>query len=110
MLARLDGLYLLGENEDELIGIEVMTKKQPTTHDSNGVDIYEIVLQGHLSIQWSSWFDGFTITLDQRGWTILVGPVVDQAALHGVLKKIRDLGITLISVNRIYPGKKAAKH
>jgi len=98
------------ENEDEHIGIEVMTKKQPTAHGSNRFDIYEIVLQGHLSSQWSSWFDGFTITLDQHGWTILVGPVVDQAALHGMLKKIRDLGITLISVNRLDPGKKAAKY
>jgi len=67
--------------------------------------IYKIILRGQLSDQWSDWFDGFTITLDERGQTILAGPVVDQAALHGVLKKIRDLGIVLISVNRIDPGE-----
>ena len=65
--------------------------------------IYQIILQGHLSDQWSDWFEGFTITLDERGWTILVGPVTDQAALHGLLKKIRDLGVPLISVRRLDP-------
>ncbi len=74
---------------------------------SNRPDIYQIILQGHLSSQWSDWFDGFTITLDQRGQTILVGPVIDQAALHGVLKKVRDLGIPIISVNRLDPGDEA---
>jgi hypothetical protein len=73
----------------------------------NRLEVYQIVIQGHLSDQWSDWFDGFTITLDERGQTILVGPVIDQAALHGVLKKIRDLGIVLISVNRLHPGEEA---
>jgi hypothetical protein len=71
-------------------------------------DIYQITLQGHLSSQWSDWFEGFKITLDERGQTILVGPVMDQAALHGLLKKIRDLGIPLISINRLDPGEEAA--
>jgi hypothetical protein len=66
--------------------------------------IYQIILQGQLSSQWSDWFDGFTIALNERGQTILVGPVADQAALHGLLKKIRDLGIPLISVNRLDAG------
>jgi hypothetical protein len=70
-------------------------------------DIYQIILQGHLSRQWSDWFEGFTITLDERGQTILVGPVPDQPALHGLLKKIRDLGIPLISVNRLDPDEEA---
>ena len=70
-------------------------------------DIYQIILEGHLSRQWSDWFEGFTITLDERGQTILVGPVPDQPALHGLLKKIRDLGIPLISVNRLDPGEEA---
>ncbi len=78
-----------------------------TKRGSNRPDIYQIILQGHLSSQWSDWFDGFTITLDQRGQTILVGPVIDQAALHGVLKKVRDLGIPIISVNRLDPGDEA---
>jgi hypothetical protein len=74
---------------------------------SDRPDIYRIVLQGHLSNQWSDWFDGFTIRRDEHGQTILVGPVIDQAALHGLLKRIRDLGIPLISVNRLDPGKRA---
>jgi hypothetical protein len=82
-----------------------MTNEHHPDHRSDQPDIYQIILQGHLSGQWSDWFEGFTITLDQCGETILVGPVVDQAALHGVLKKIRDLGIALISVNRLNPGE-----
>jgi hypothetical protein len=77
------------------------------SHPNRATDqpaIYQIILQGHLSSQWSDWFEGFTITLDERGQTILVGPVLDQPALHGLLKKIRDLGIPLISVNRLDPG------
>jgi hypothetical protein len=68
-------------------------------------DTYRIAIEGHLGSQWSDWFDGFTITLDERGRTILVGPVADQAALHGLMKKIRDLGLPLISVNRLDPGE-----
>jgi hypothetical protein len=74
------------------------------SHAHRGTDqpaTYQIILQGHLSSQWSVWFDGFTITLDPRGQTILIGLVTDQAALHGLLKKIRGLGIPLISVNRL---------
>ncbi len=70
-------------------------------------DIYRIILQGQLSGQWSDWFEGFTLTRGKRGRTILVGPVIDQAALHGLLKKIRDLGIPLISVNRLDPDQEA---
>lgn len=55
--------------------------------------------------QWSDWFGGLTITLDDNGDTLLTGPVVDQAALHGLLKKVRDLGTPLISVNRLEPGQ-----
>ena len=80
-----------------------MANERHPHQGSDRPDIYQIILQGHLSSQWSDWFDGFTIMLDQRGQTILVGPVIDQAALHGVLKKIRDLGIPLISVCRLDP-------
>jgi hypothetical protein len=86
-----------------------MTNKRNATHNPQRFDTYEIILQGHLSSQWSSWFNGFTITLDQHGRTILVGPVIDQAALHGVLKKIRDLGLPLISVNRLDRGEEAGE-
>src|SRR4051812_46109839 len=63
--------------------------------------VYEIRIKGHLGSQWTDWFGGATITLEDNGDTILTGPVVDQAALHGLLKKVRDLGTPLISINRI---------
>jgi len=63
--------------------------------------VYEIRLEGHLGHQWMNWFEGLTLSLDDSGETVLVGPVVDQAALHGLIKKVRDLGIPLISVNRL---------
>lgn len=62
---------------------------------------YEIRLKGHLDSQWASWFDGLTITLEANGDTLLSGPVADQAALHGLLKKVRDLGMPLVSVVQV---------
>jgi hypothetical protein len=62
---------------------------------------YQIRLKGHLDTAWADWFAGLTITLEDNGDTLLTGPVVDQAALHGVLKQVRDLGLTLISVNQV---------
>lgn len=64
---------------------------------------YQIRLTGHLGQQWGDWFDGLTITLEENGDTVLTGKVVDQAALHGLLKKVRDLGMPLVSVIRISP-------
>lgn len=64
---------------------------------------YRIRIQGHLGPQWSDWFDGMTITLEADGTTRLTGPVVDQAALHGLLRKVRDLGMPLLSVKVIPP-------
>ena len=65
--------------------------------------IYQIRIKGHLGQQWTDWFEGLTITLEENGETLLTGPVVDQAALHGLLKKVRDLGMPLLSVNRVEP-------
>ena len=65
---------------------------------------YEIRLQGHLDTRWSAWFDGLTIARDNDGTTVIYGPVADQAALHGLLQKTRDLGLPLISVNYVEPG------
>lgn len=65
--------------------------------------IYQIRVKGHLGCQWTEWFDDLTITLEDNGNTLLTGPVVDQTALHGLLKKVRDLGILLVSVNCIEP-------
>ena len=60
--------------------------------------VYEIRVRGHLSDQWHNWFDGMTIELEADGTSRLYGPLADQAALHGLLRKVRDLGLPLISV------------
>ena len=67
--------------------------------------IYKIRVKGHLGCQWTEWFDGLIITPEENGETLLTGPVVDQAALHGLIKKVRDLGLPLISVMRIEPNR-----
>jgi hypothetical protein len=64
---------------------------------------YEIRLHGHLAARWSAWFDGLTLTTGTDGATTLRGPVVDQAALHGLLGRLRDLGLPLISVTQVDP-------
>ena len=67
--------------------------------------VYQIRIKGHLGRQWTDWFEGLTITLEDNGDTLLTGPVVDQAALHGVLKKVRDVGMPLLSVSPMKPGQ-----
>jgi hypothetical protein len=86
---------------------------QHTRHTMSAIDaasgnqresgIYEIRLKGHLDQRWADRFDGLTITLDDNGETRLTGPVVDQAALHGLLRKIRDLGLPLVAVSQVEP-------
>ena len=66
--------------------------------------VYQIRIKGHLGPEWADWFEGLTITLEDNGDTLLTGPVIDQAALHGVLKKVRDLGMPLVSVSPVEPG------
>ena len=61
--------------------------------------MHQIRIQGQLDSRWSEWFEGFTLAVDSEGNTILTGPVIDQAALHGLLRRIGDLGVTLLSVN-----------
>ena len=65
--------------------------------------VYQIRIKGHLGCQWADWFEGLTITLEDSDETLLTGPLVDQAALYGVLRKVRDVGMPLISVNCITP-------
>jgi len=72
----------------------------PRTDPSQPV-VYQIRIKGHLGSQWTDWFGGLTITLEEDGDTLLTGPVVDQAALHGLLKKVRDLGMPLVSVIQV---------
>jgi hypothetical protein len=67
--------------------------------------VYEIRIKGQVDNQWTDWFEGLTITLEENGDTLLTGPVIDQAALHGLLKKVRDLGLPLVSVNRVQLNK-----
>ena len=67
--------------------------------------LYQIRLKGHLVPQWTHWFEGLTITLEDNGDTVLTGPVADQAALHGLLRKVRDLGLPLLEVTRANPGQ-----
>jgi hypothetical protein len=74
---------------------ETNMKSPPTT--------YEIRMAGHLSPQWADWFEGLTLTLEEDGNTLLSGSVADQAALHGLLKKVRDLGLPLLSINQVPP-------
>jgi len=68
---------------------------------SETLTIYQIRIRGHLDSHWTDWFGNMTISLENNGDTIVTGPVVDQAALHGLLKRVRDLGMPLISVNQI---------
>ncbi len=72
----------------------------PTASSPDGTGWYEIRLQGRLAPRWSSRFDGMTLTTD-NGFTLLTGPVVDQAALHGLLHQLRDIGLTLVSVTQV---------
>ncbi len=78
-----------------------MANKRNTETDQP--QVYHIRLNGHLGRQWTDWFEGLSITLEDNGETLLSGSVVDQSALHGLLKKVRDLGMPLISVTRITP-------
>jgi len=67
--------------------------------------VYQIRIKGHLDSQWTEWFDGLAIALEEDGNTLLTGTVIDQAALHGLIKKVRDLGMPLLSVNRVNPNQ-----
>jgi hypothetical protein len=73
--------------------------------DSEEPAIYHIRIKGHLGQHWADWFEGLTITPQDNGETLLTGRVVDQAALHGLLRKVRDLGMPLLSVTRVGPGE-----
>lgn len=81
-----------------------MTNKRNPKTDSGQLAIYQIRLKGHLSEQWTDWFECLAIKLEEDGDTLLTVPVVDQAALFGLLKKVRDLGMPLVSINCVERG------
>lgn len=80
-----------------------LSSNAPPGSDPNHPMVYQIRVKSHLDSDWADWFEGLTVTLEATGHTLLTGPVVDQAALYGLLKKIRDLGMLLISVNSFEP-------
>ena len=82
-----------------------MSETYSSTGDRNEPGYYEIRIKGHLDDQWTGWFEGLTLTFEESGDTLLTGLVTDQAALQGLLKKVRDLGMPLISVNPVNPGQ-----
>ena len=83
-----------------------MSDEHSPTRDADQPVAYQIKLKGHLGQQRMDWFEGLTITLEEDGNTVLISPVIDQSALHGILKKVRDLGMPLLSVNSGRPGFK----
>lgn len=82
-----------------------MKDPNAATEDQGEPVLYEIRVRGHLDDRWADWFEGLTITREDNGDTVLTGPVIDQAELHGLLRKVRDLGMPLISVTRIDSGQ-----
>lgn len=81
------------------------SNKHSPGNDRNQPMVYQIRIMGHLGPQWAEWFEGMTITLGEDGITLLTGPVIDQSALHGLMRKIRDLGMVLLSVNSVPGGE-----
>ena len=87
---------MTGHNRYKVMSNEPKPKPTPSQ-----TVVYQIRLKGHLDSQWTDWFEGLTITLEEDGDTLLTGPVIDQSALHGLLRKVRDLGMPLVSVNQV---------
>ena len=80
-----------------------MSAPHASTDDQHTPRRYEIRLKGHLDARWAAWFDGLSLTHERDGTTVIHGPVVDQAALHGLLHKLRDVGLPLVSLTEIAP-------
>ena len=82
-----------------------MANERSPKRDPGEPMVYQIRVTGHLGSEWTDWFDGLSITLEDNGETLLSGPVADQAALHGLLRKVRDVGLPLLSVIRLQPAQ-----
>jgi hypothetical protein len=96
---------LTGHKRDRVMSNEINSEIDP-----GQPMIYQIRIKGHLGPEWTDWFEGLTIKLEDNGETLLTGPVVDQAALHGLLRKVRDLGMPLLSVNLVAHGQAEASN
>lgn len=83
-----------------------MSETHATQGERHGAGQYEIRLKGHLASRWAGWFDGLTLTCESDGSTLIAGPVIDQAALHGLLQKVRDTGLPLVSVTHVEPDQR----
>lgn len=79
-----------------------MTERHTLTPDPREAGPYEIRLMGHLEARWGAWFDGMTVSHAGDGTTVICGPIADQAALHGLLQRVRDLGLPLVSVRQLH--------
>src|SRR5438128_7451124 len=91
---------MTGHNRDRVMSNELNSKSEKAQPM-----VYQIRIKGHLGREWTDWFEGLTITALDNGETLLTGPVVDHAALHGLLKKVRDLAMPLLLVMRVTPGQ-----
>ncbi len=80
-----------------------MSTRSVSADDHHAPGRYEIRLKGHLDARWAAWFDGLNLSHEGDGTTVIHGPVVDQAALHGLLRKVRDVGLPLVSVVGVEP-------
>jgi hypothetical protein len=83
-----------------------MTNHHRSNKNTNEPTVYQIRIAGHLGPEWSGWFQGMSVTLEDHGQTLVTGIVVDQAALHGLLKQVRDLGLPLVSVVPACPDRR----
>jgi hypothetical protein len=93
-------VVITGRNGYRLMSNELNPKNDPIQPV-----VYQIRIKGHLGPEWTDWFGDLKVTLEDNGDTLLTGPVVDQAALHGLLKKVRDLGMPLVSFTPVEPGQ-----
>jgi hypothetical protein len=82
-----------------------MSNEHNPAIEPSHIQVYQIRIKGHLGADWTDWFDGLDITLQDNGDTLLTGPVIDQAVLHGLLRKVRDLGLPLLAVNLVDPNQ-----
>jgi hypothetical protein len=87
----------------ELEEAEEVSGNTGVDRNRGGAGRYEIRLKGHLDARWAAWFDGLSLSLESDGTTLIHGPVADQAALHGLLQKVRDIGLPLVSVICVEP-------